>query len=203
MKKFQKFLPLLILVVVALGLLVWACLQTEGSESYNYEGYIIGINETNEGTVLTTLSDNTQSEFVVKRNTKEKFNGEVKELRVGDCIKLSTKKNSARDIQRFSVYSGFSMEGKIVNVEGQDDPLLLTTIANIKYYRVYSLISAENSASVLQTGTQVKVYYQYPLNAASVSVVADIVQPTSDIASHLTEEEASYLTSQGYTVSAQ
>ncbi len=201
MKKFKKFLPLLILVVVAVGLLVWSSLQTKGSESYNYTGYIIGINETSEGTVLTTLSGNTQSEFVVKGNTKEKFNGDVQELRVGDCIKLTTKKNSDRDIQRFSVYSGFSMEGKLVNVEGQDTPFLLTPY--YASYRLYSLIPAQELASFPQTGTTVKIYYQYPINAATVSIVTDIIQPTSDIVSPLTEEEASFLTSQGYTPTQQ
>ena len=198
MKKFKKFLPLLILVIVALGILVWACLQTEGSESYNYEGYIVGISETKEGTVLTTLQGNTQSEFVVKRNTKEKFNGDVKELRVGDCIKLTTRKNSDRDIERFSVYSGFSMEGKIVNVEGQDTPFLLTPY--YASYKIYSLIPAQELTSFPQTGTTVKIYYQYPINAATVSIVADIIQPTSDIVSPLTDAEASYIANQGYTV---
>ena len=202
MKKFKKFLPLLILVVAALAILVWASMQTEGSESYNYEGYILDVRETDEGTVLTTLSGDVQSEFVVKWNTKEKYNGEVKELRVGDCIKLSTTKRSDRDIKRFSVYSGFSMEGKIVNVEGHDTPFLLTTIATTKYYRLYSLITAQNSVATFQTGTQVKVYYQYPLNAATVSVVVDIIQPTSDTVLTLTEDEVAYLTAQGYTVSA-
>ena len=199
MKKFKKFLPLLLLTIAALGLLIWSCLQTEGSESYNYEGYIVGINETKEGTVLTTLNGNTQSEFVVKGNTKEKFNGDLKELRVGDCIKLTTKKNSDRDIQRFSVYSGFSMEGKIVNVEGQDTPFLLTPY--YASYRIYSLIPAQEPASFPKTGTTVKIYYQYPINAATVSIVADIIQPTSDIVSPLTDAEAAYMSNQGYTVS--
>ncbi len=202
MEKFKKFVPLLILVVAALAILVWACLQTEGSENYNYEGYIIGIRETDEGTVLTTLSGNAQSEFVVKWNTKEKYNGDVKELRAGDCIKLSTTRRSDRNIKRFSVYSGFAMEGRIVNAEGHDTPFLLTTIANTKYYRLYSLITAQDTAPTLQTGTQVKIYYQYPLNAATVSIVADIIQPVSDTVSPLTEEEVSYITTQGYTVSA-
>lgn len=199
MKKFKKFLPLLLLTIAALGLLIWSCLQTEGSESYNYEGYIVGINETKEGTVLTTLNGNTQSEFVVKGNTKEKFNGDLKELRVGDCIKLTTKKNSDRDIQRFSVYSGFSMEGKIVNVEGQDTPFLLTPY--YASYRIYSLIPAQELASFPKTGTTVKIYYQYPINAATVNIVADIIQPISDIVSPLTDAEAAYMSNQGYTVS--
>jgi len=202
MKKFKKFLPCVILLIAIIGVLVWACFQTEGSESYNYEGYIVGIRETEEGTVLTTLSGNTQSEFVVKGHTKERYNGEVTELRVGDCIKLSTTKRSDRVIKRFSVYSGFAMEGKIVNAEGHDTPFLLTTMATTKYYRLYSLIAAQDSVSTLQTGTQVKVYYQYPLNAATQSVVVDIIQPTSDTPAPLSEEEVSYLTAHGYTVSA-
>ena len=201
MKNLKKFLPLLILVIAALGLLLWSCLQTESSDSYDYEGYIIGINQTSEGTVLTTLSGNTQSEFVVKGNTKEKFNGDLKELRIGDCIKLTTKKNSDRDIHRFSVYSGFAMEGKIVNVEGQDTPFLLTPY--YASYKLYSLIPAQESISVPQTGAEVKIYYQYPINAATVSIVVDIMQPTNDILSPLTEAEASYIARQGYTVSAQ
>ena len=196
MKKFKKFIPLLILIVAALSILVWGCLETEGTESYNYEGYIIDIQETKEGTVLTTQNGNIQSEFVVKRNTKEKYNGEVTQLRVGDCIKLNTTKRSDRDIAEFSVYSGFNMTGKIFYTEGSDAPYLITP--QYSYYRIFALILAKDSISVPQAGTEVKVYFQYPMNAATVNLVVDIIAPTSENATSLSQEEIEYLTDKGY-----
>lgn len=201
MEKFKKYLPLLVLVVVAIALLVWTSIETGGSDSYNYEGYIIDIRETDEGTVLTTLSGHTQSEFVVKWNTRAKYNGDIKELRIGDCIKLSTAKNSDRNIKKFSVYSGFSLEGKIVYTEGQASPFLLTTSATTKAYRLYSLIATQDTAAIPQAGTQTKIYFQYPINAATTSIVVDIIQPVSDIPSPLTEAEIAYIKLMGYTVS--
>lgn len=202
MNKYKKIALCSILVIGALLLLVWACLETDSSDNYQYEGYILAIQETDAGTVLTTLRGDTQSEFTVKWYTKEKYNGEIQQLREGDCIKLSTTRRSDTNIKKFSAYSGFSMEGKIVYMEGLASPFLLTTSANTKAYRLYGLISSQASASAPQAGTQVKVYYQYPLNAATVSIVVDIIQPISDTATPLTEAEIAYITSQDYTVSA-
>ena len=197
MDKFKKFIPLILLVIAALAILILTGNKDEEVINYGYEGYIIGMQNTQEGTVLTTLNGNTKSEFVVKRNTKATYNGTITDLQEGDYIKLNTTKNSDRDIKEFSAYSAFATEGKVFFAEGYETPLLLTPY--YASYRVFSLIFASDSTAAPTTGTPVKVYYQYPINAATVTIVADGILATSESA-ELSAEEIAFLQKQAYTV---
>ena len=188
-------LPLLLILLA-----VWGYCETTGSDHYNYQGYIVAIRNTDEGTVLTTLSGEKMAEFTVKWYTRQKFSGDLESLQEGAHIKLSTTRYSDINIKKFSAYDGFSMEGKIVFMENLTSPFLLTTNKLTQAYELYSLISPQEINYPLQTGNQVKVYYQYPLNAGNVNVVADVIQPLSDIIQPLTDEEITYITEQGYTV---
>lgn len=203
MDKIKKIIVFGILPLLVVLLAVWAFCETVGSDSYSYQGYITAIRETEDGTVLTTVSGDKMAEFTIKWYTRKSFNGELKELKEGVCIKLSTTKNSDTNIKKFSAYEGFSMEGKIVFMEDLDSPFILTIHKDLNYYMLYSLISAQDIAYPLQTGTQVKVYYQYPLNASTKTVVVDVIEPTTDILSPLTEKEIAYIDRQGYTVAGQ
>ena len=197
-KKIVTFGVLPLLVVL---LAVWAFTATAGSGEYSYQGYIVAMRESDDGTVITTLSGDQESEFIVKRNTKKIFSGDLKELKVGAFIKLSTTRNSDTKIKRFSAYDGFSMEGKIVFLEGQEAPFILTTESKLNYQMLYSLISSQDIKYTFQTGTQVKAYYQYPLNASTKTVVVDVIQTTTDILSPLTDEEITFIDRMGYKVS--
>ena len=203
MKKFKKFLPLLILVLAAAVILVWSCLKTEEDTgiAYEHEGYIMGIHNTSEGTLLTLQNGNTKSEFLMTAATDETFNGEITQLQEGNYIKLNTTKNSDRNIKEFSAYSAFNMAGKIFYADNGDGPYLL--IPAYGSYRVFALIPAQDSITVPQTGTEVKVYYQYPMNASTVNLVVDIIAPTSDAVTSLTEDEVDYITDKGYLISSE
>ena len=197
MQKLLKNWGWIAAVLLLAALAVWAFSETKGSDSYNYQGYVIDI----QGNIITTLSGDTESQFAVKWYTKKTFNEDKTEISVGDCIKLSTL-GSNGNIQKFSVYEGFSMEGKIVFMENQETPFILTVDKSFNYYMLYSLISAQDITYPLQTGTQVKIYYQYPLNASSKTVVADVVTPTTDLLWDLTEDEIAYIGRQGYTIAS-
>lgn len=198
MKKLSKNLGWIAAVLLLVTLAVWAFSETTGSESYNYQGYVIDI----QGNTITTLSGDMESKFTVKWYTKKKFNGDLTEISVGDCIKLSTTRSGSGNIQKFSVYEGFSMEGKIVFMENLDGPFILTVDKSFNYYMLYSLISAQDITYPLQTGTQVKIYYQYPLNASTKAIVVDVIEPTTDILWELTEDEIAYIGRQGYTIAS-
>ena len=122
------------------------------------------------------------------------------ELKEEVFIRLNTTRNSDSKIKDFSAYEGFSMEGKIVYMEGCSEPFILTIDDYYDYYMLYSLISSQDIQYPLQTGTQVKVYYQYPLNASTKTFVVDVIDITSDILSAPTEKEIAYFGRQGYTV---
>ncbi len=200
MDKVKKILIFGVLPLLVILLAVWAFCETAGSDSYSYQGYIIAMRETEEGTVLTTINGDKMAEFTLKWYTRKSFNGELTELKEGVCIKLSTTKNSETNIKKFSAYEGFSMEGKIVFMKDLSSPFILTVDKKLNYHMLYSLISSQDITYPMQTGTQVKVYYQYPLNASTETVVVDVIQPLTDVLSELTEEEIAYIGRQGYTV---
>lgn len=198
--KMKKIVLLAIVAVCIALIVVWIVTSSPKEETYDYEGYIIDIRQAADGQALTTINANGQSEFVVKRNTKKIYKGETETINIGDCIHLSTTKNSETDIKKLMVFSGFSMDGKIVNVEGEDAPFLITTTST-SAIRLYKLIPAEGSISAMPTGTQVKIYYQYPLNNSTTQVVADVIQPLSDTTIPLTENELFLIEKvQGYTL---
>ena len=200
MSKIKKIVIFGILPLLVVLLAVWAYCETAGSDSYNYQGYIVAMRKSNEGTVLTTVNGDKKAEFTVKWYTRKKFSGELTELTEGAFIKLSTADDDSTNIKKFSAYNGFSMEGKIVFMENLSSPFILSEDNDYNYYMLYSLISAEDITYPLQTGTQVKVYYQYPINASTETIVVDVIEPTSDILSPLTEKEIAYIGRQGYTV---
>ena len=202
MEKIKKIVIFGVLPLLVVLLAVWAFCETSGSDSYNYQGYIVAMRESDSGKVITTVSGDKKSEFTLKWFTKEKFSGELTELKEGAFIKLSTTRKSDTDIKKFSAFEGFSMEGKIVFMENLDSPFILTIDKNLNYYMLYSLIFAEDINYTLETGTQVKVYYQYPLNASTKTFVADVIEPTTDVLSELTEAEIAYIGRQGYTVAS-
>ena len=200
MNKIKKIVIFGVLPLLVLLLAVWAFCETSGSDSYNYQGYIVAMRDSDNGKVITTVSGDKKAEFTLKWFTKKQFSGELTELKEGAFIRLSTTRNSDTDIKKFSAFEGFSMEGKIVFMENLDTPFILTIDKSLNYYMLYALISAEDIDYSLQTGTQVKVYYQYPLNASTKTFVADVIETTTDILSEMTEAEIAYIGRQGYTV---
>lgn len=201
MEKIKKIVIFGILPLLVVLLAVWAFCETAGSDSYNYQGYIVAIRETDDGIVLTTVNGDKKSEFTVKWYTRKQFHGELTELTEGAFIKLSTSNNSA-NIKNFSAYNGFSMAGKIVFMENLSSPFILSVDNAYHYNMLYSLIPAEELSYPLQTGTQVRVYYQYPINASTKTIVVDVIEPTSDVISELTEAEIAFIGRQGYAVAA-
>lgn len=200
MERLKKIIILGVLPLLVVLLAVWAFCETSGTDSYNYQGYIIAIRQSEGGTVLTTINGNQKAEFTVKWYTKKQFNGELTDLAEGAFIKLNTTDENSTNIKNFSACNGFSMTGKIVFLENSSTPFILSTDNNYNYYMLYSLISAQDIAYPLQTGTQVKLYYQYPINASTKTIVVDVIETTSDLLSPLTEEEIAYIGRQGYTV---
>ena len=202
MELIKKIITFGVLPLLVVALAVWAFVGTAGSEDYSYQGYIVAVRQTDDGTVITTLSGETQSEFVIKKTTKQVFNGELKELKECAFIRLSTKRGSDTQVKRFSAYEGYCMEGKILYLEGQTYPSILTIDPSYNYNMLYTLIPSQDISYQLETGTQVKAYYQYPLNASTEKVVVDVIQVTSDTLSPLTEDELAYLERMGHTVAS-
>ena len=199
-EKTKKYILVGILLLAFVLLGVWAFSNTAGSEDYAYQGYIIAMRKSDKDTVITTLFGDKKSEFTITNSTKEIFNGELKELKTGAFIRLDTTRGSDTKVKRFTAYDAYHMDGKIVFMENQETPFILTFDQSLNYYMLYSLISSQDIDYGLQTGTQVRVFYQYPLNISSTAVVVDVIETTTDVLSEPTEKEISYIQRQGYKV---
>ena len=198
--KAKKYILVGVLLVALALIAVWAFSNTAGSEDYAYQGYIIAMRQSGKDTIITTILGDKKTEFTIKKSTKEIFNGDLKEMKVGAFIRLDTARGSETNVKRFTAYEAFSMEGKIIFMENQESPFLLTIDKTLNYYMLYSLISSQDIPYSLQTGTQVRVYYQYPLNISTTTVVVDVIETTTDVLSEPTEKEISYIGRQGYKV---
>ena len=199
-EKKKKTLLLIIVAVCVVAIVVWIILSSPREKAYEYEGYVIDIRQSADNAVVTTISASSQSEFIITRKTKKEYKDNATTINIGDCIRLNTTKKSDTEVKEFLAFSAFSMEGKIVNVEGNDTPVFLT-INSTNAFRSYRLVPAKDSIPAMATGTTVKIYYQYPLNNGTEQIVADVIQPISDIISPLTEAEIGHIEKiGGYTI---
>ena len=195
----RKHIAYTVIGILLVLLAVWGICETAGSDSYNYEGYVLDTRVQNGDTIITTISGDKLAEFTVKWYTRQKFNGETVEIQKGNFIKLSTISSGSQNMNKFSVYDGYSKEGKLVYMEGLSSPFILATNRLTKAFELYSLISAQDNPKPIGNGIPITIYYQYPLSAVTTSVVADVIKPTSDIPIPLTQEEIDFITNAGYT----
>lgn len=200
MSKKMKTIGYVICVLLLLAFALWAFIGTAGSDNYNYQGYVLDVRESGGDTVITTLSGDTQQEFAVKWYTKKTYNGGKTAMEVGDHIKLSTTAGSDTNIKKFSVYTGYTMEGKVVYVNEADGPFILSFNKSINSLQLYSLILSDGEIKPMKTGQEIKVYYQYPLAVGNKTVVVDIIEQSSEIPVPLTEQEKNHIAAHEYTV---
>ena len=199
MKKSKKTILISLIALAAVIIAAWGICETAGSDSYSYQGYILDMRTTSDGTILTTISGDKLAEFTVKWYSRQKFNGEAQEIKIGNFIKLSTTGKSSDSIKKLSVYEGYSKDGKLVYMKDLASPFILAKNKLTNTFELYSLISANDDSQTIANCIPITIYYQYPLASGNVSVVADIIRPTSDIPQTLTEEEIAFITAAGYT----
>ena len=201
MKTIQKIL-LALGAFALLLLLIWGFCETAGSDYYNYDGYVIDINEENGETVLVTLSGDTESRFTVNWYTREKYKKDTKEIEVGDRIMLTTARYSDTNIKKLLVDKGYSIEGKIFYVEELPDRPFLFTTEPAYGTHLFDLISFdEEMLHRLDTGDTVRVYYRYPFGSSIISVEINALKSISEgSAEAFSDAEKKFITDSGYKI---
>ena len=129
-------------VFLLLLLITWGICETAGADYYNYSGHVIDIAEENGDTVITTLCGKTESRFILKWYSREKYKKDTKDVQVGDYIMLSTTQYSNTNIKKMSVDYGYSTDGKLVWInEFTDRPHILATdpTTNLYYFFDFSI----------------------------------------------------------------
>ena len=188
--------------VFLIVLIVWGiCVAVTGSDYYNYSGYVLEIKENKKNQiVLTTISGDKTSEFVLKWFSRKKYEKDVREITVGDSVLLSTTRFSHTDIKKISIDDGYSTEGKLIYVNEADTPFILTVDAstNQKYLVKIEYIGYIGEI-IGATGDEIRIYHYYPIHEQSIGVHSDAYMIVSDEA-ELTIEEIAFIAAKGYTV---
>ena len=103
MKTKSKILLVFSIVFMLLSI-AWCIYDASEPNFYNYEGYIVSIEQNDKKqTVITTISGDKTSEFVLKWYSRKQYEKDVREIAVGDLIKLSTTQQNPTNIKKISV----------------------------------------------------------------------------------------------------
>ena len=140
----------------------WIFEAVAGSDYYNYTGYVLEAKENEKNqTVITTISGDKTSEFVLKWHSRKRFEKEKREIAVGDYVMLSTMRFSNTDIKKMSIDEGYSTEGKLVYVNESEAPFILAVDAptDQRYLIKIEYIGELTGA----TGDEIRIYHVNPL----------------------------------------
>ena len=193
-----------LLALVTLTALFTACGGTK-EINYEYKGFIIDVYENARGeTAIVTLSGDVESHFVIKENTK--VSGPAKEpFFIVGYIMLNTTAHSDEYVKECKVVPGRVNEGRLVYVEGDDTPFLLQ-IHDDGERLLIKLIDDEQN---LHPGTSgmgdvIRVYHQEVIELNDpIARVEGLIYLENGSPADLTEEDVSFIISQGYTPRAE
>lgn len=197
LKKATYWAAVLCLILI----IVWAASRDTESAQYDAQGYITSLQENDGATEITVLSGSDSATYSVKWFTKKDFRGEVQELQVGAFIRLNTTSRSDTTVKKCTVYSGYTLDGKLVRVKESPYPFILSTSNPLNDFRLYGLMYSGQDMPRIENGSEIMIYFQYPLISGNYNIVADSILPTGSAPGSFTDEEIAFIRSWGYTLS--
>ncbi len=188
-------------VVCLILIIIWAASRdTEGAQ-YDVQGYITKIQQEDGATQITVLSGSDTASFCVKWYTKKDFKGEVADFQEGAYIRLNTTRRSDTVVKKCTVYSGYTLDGKLVRVKESPYPFILSTSNPLNDFRLYGLMYSGQDMPRIENGSDIMIYFQYPLISGNYNIVADSILPAGNAPGSFTDEEIAFIRSWGYTLS--
>ena len=190
-----------VLAIISLSPLFIGC--SGGGENYEYNGFVTEVYENAKGeTVIVTISDDVESEFVIKSNT-EMIAPVHTPVSVGDYVQLTTTRSSDRDIKKMQVSVGYSTSGRLVFVEGEESPFVLTETGDGARLLVRLIDDNATLPRISGIGDVIKVLHSSPvLHAEPIAAVEALIFLENGTAADITEDDIAFIVSQGYTVRA-
>ncbi len=196
-KKLSYWAAVLCLILIV----VWAASRDATDAQYDAQGYITNIQQINGNTEITILSGSDTAIFYVKWHTKKDFKGDIADFQEGAYIRLNTTRRSDTVIKECTVFSGYTLDGKLVRVKESPYPFILSTSNPLNDFRLYGLMYAGQDIPRIKNGSEILIYFQYPLISGNYNIVADSILPTGDDGESFTAEEIAFIRSWGYTLS--
>lgn len=192
-----------LLAALAVILSVSGCSAGDaGDGNYEYEGFVIEAYENAKGeTVIVCISDDVESEYVIKSNTKMIAPARLP-IEVGDHVMLSTMSRSDSAVERIKVSPGYSTTGRLVYLEGEESPFVLT-VPDKGGARLLVRLEDERGTlpGVSGLGDVIKVFHSEPITEeepeAAVEAMRFLENGTRE---SLTAEDIAFIESQGYAL---
>lgn len=187
------------LTLTTLLLVLGGC---SGGENYSYKGFVTEVYENARGeTVIVTVSDDVESEFVIKANT-EMIGAPAKvPVDVGDYVQIATARTSDTDIKRMKIAPGYSTEGRLVYVEGDETPFLLRVGADGERMLVRLVDDNSTLPGISGMGDVIRVYHSTHLLLDDPTIAVEgLIFLENGTAADITDEDKIFIVSQGYAV---
>ena len=194
-----------VLALIAVLICATGCSDTaSGGDNYEYEGFVIDVYENARGdTVIVCLSDDVESEYVIKKSTKISAPGETP-IAIGDHVMLSTTSRSDDAVERIKVSLGHSSEGRLIYVEGDESPFLLTGMNDGTRLLIKLVDERGTLPGVSGIGDVIKVYHRAAIERDDpVAKVEAMTFVENGTAADLMDEDIAFIESKGYTVVAE
>ena len=198
----MKRITKVVLILITLLLSASGC--SGSSENWAYKGFIIEVYENARGeTVIVTISDDVESEYVIKSNTE--MVAPVKTpVSVGDHVQLTTARSSDRDIKKMQVSVGYSTAGRLVYLADEEAPFVLTETGDGTRLLVRLIDDNATLPGISGMGDVIRVYHSSPvLHAEPIAAVEALIFLENGTAADITAEDVAFIESQGYTVKAE
>lgn len=195
----MKRITKVVLILITLLLSASGC--SGSSENWAYKGFIIEVYENARGeTVIATISDDVESEFVIKSNT-EMIAPVKTPVSVGDYVQLTTTRSGSTDIRKMKVSPGFSTEGRLIYVEGEESPFVLKANADGKRMLVRLIDDNSTLPGISGMGDVIRVYHSSHIMLDDpTAAVEALIFIENGTAADITEEDIIFIVSQGYTL---
>jgi hypothetical protein len=192
-----------LLAVIAVVLCSSGCKADDaGDGGYEYRGFVIEAYENAKGeTVIVCISDDVESEYVIKSNTKISAPAKLP-IDVGDYVMLSTMSRSDSAVEKIKVSPGYATMGRLVYLEGEETPFVLTE-ANKSGPRLLIRLSDERGTlpGASGIGDVIKVFHSQPISAEELTVMVEAMQFLENgRRESLTAEDVAFIESKGYKV---
>lgn len=198
MKRIISVIAALILLLAILT----SCSGRVGGSDYEYKGFVIEVYENAKGeTAIVALSGDVTSNFVIKENTRM-IAPAVESVSVGDCIMLNTSRRSDEAIKECKVTPGYSTEGRIVCVEGDDAHFLLTVLSDGSRLLVRLIDNDQNlHPGISGMGDVIRVYHNSAVLVSEPTAhVEGLVYVENGSVEDFTAEDIAFIESLGFAV---
>lgn len=192
-----------LLAALAIILSVSGCSAGNSDDgNYDYRGFVIESYENAKGeTVIVCISDDVESEYVIKSNTKMIAPAKLP-INVGDYVMLTTMSRSDSAVEKIKVSPAYSTTGRLVYLEGEESPFVLTEPDNDGARLLVRLTDERGTLpGVSGIGDVIKIFHSTQIEATAPLAAVEAMQffenGTRD---DLTAEDIAFIESQGYAL---